>query len=355
MIGPERGVETFLDLNDDILLMICRLADRYDHQCRTKREARPSHHPRSMLVSLCSVCRQLRDVGTPILHSKAAILNTKRDSAGRPCPVNIAQILRSIEETAHFRNYCKSLRVDINCEQSSNLSDTLAGTVSRLPKLRQLELSVSVPMREHIHGAFGYGNISLVRIEKLSVNTEFARNMVIHDALQTLQVLDHSPNSLKTANAIQTLLRRPFGNIRTLNVQAWWSPELVNQLLASLPQLTTLGTVSQYPVMTLLPLMSGFSTLKMLATAGLHDLRTRYDPPDCGNAYFGPEGKELERRLAKVKAEVLQELSKQAFQSCRKLETLWVRGDGKVVCERVDGEAAQNIRWVDVAMPDLFD
>lgn len=73
-----------------------------------------------------------------------------------------------------------------------------------------------------------------------------------------------------------------------------------------------------------LPILSKFSNLEVLTLAAAHELNVGFYPPDCGNAYLGPNGQARLQRDRTECRKAEERVALMAFKSCTRLNVLWI-------------------------------
>jgi hypothetical protein len=85
--------------------------------------------------------------------------------------------------------------------------------------------------------------------------------------------------------------------------------------------------------------------MEELILPGAYTLNIGFDPPGCGNAYMGPEGKRLAKRVAEEGRMAEESVAISVFRVCPQLKKLWVgdRSCGEV--SRDDQGNVTEIKW----------
>ena len=107
----------------------------------------------------------------------------------------------------------------------------------------------------------------------------------------------------------------------------WWSPEMLEAVLEAMPGIPLLAlTGSSYRtgITALLPILGKFTNLQTLTTASAGDLSVGFAPPECGNAYFGPNGNAIRRRVEAAESRANEKVARMVFTACPNLGTLWI-------------------------------
>ncbi len=95
----------------------------------------------------------------------------------------------------------------------------------------------------------------------------------------------------------------------------------------------------------LIPILSQFKKLKTLGLVGASSLDVGFNPPWCGNAYMGPGGAELLRRVQEEMEEANKCVADMVFGACFNLDVMVLGGSAKAVVTRDHGGQIQDIRW----------
>ena len=74
----------------------------------------------------------------------------------------------------------------------------------------------------------------------------------------------------------------------------------------------------------LLPVLAKFEKLEKLAVADAHALGVGFDPPECGNVYFGPGGDEYLRQVQEEAWVATKRVGEMVREGLEGLRVLWV-------------------------------
>ena len=120
---------------------------------------------------------------------------------------------------------------------------------------------------------------------------------------------------------------RPASHIRSLEVEEHWSTELIEATAQKLPYLRhlgILGLVQYFRLKEFLPALGRLKRLRSLRLPMASELDIGFCPPDCGNAYMGPDGDEVERQVQREEKRAELRASLMVFEVCPELELVWV-------------------------------
>jgi hypothetical protein len=70
-----------------------------------------------------------------------------------------------------------------------------------------------------------------------------------------------------------------------------------------------------------------------------------FDPPRCGNAYMGPGGDELRKRVHEQRERADELVSRSVFQACASLKKLWIDDHRRAEVSRDDQGIITDIVW----------
>jgi hypothetical protein len=130
--------------------------------------------------------------------------------------------------------------------------------------------------------------------------------------------------------------------LRHFEMSERWSTELVERILAAMPDIHSLvltGSLNRSPaghLEVLLPVLGRFTKLRTLSLPAVRSLRLGYHPPSCGNVYMGPNGAQVRERVKQKRLQAEQKASGMVFTECPQLEVLWLGDTRKSTPTRDD-------------------
>ncbi|KAJ6532682.1 hypothetical protein DFH09DRAFT_1181951 [Mycena vulgaris] len=256
---------------------------------------------------------------------------------------NALHRLREIQACPAALWTCESLKVDIYRHGGSEWDDTwepatppaelpglFADVLSQMPKLKKLDwvrpsdsgkynFQVGTTVSQFVKG-FAERNLTLPAVEHLLLGPGCESFVTMCPNLTTLETggglaWPHWDSWSNETDPYTALVRAAAGvkNISafTMSTQSW-RPELLEVVLESMPHITTLkihGALDgrqRYSIeeedaeklKTLLPIITRFSRLQHLDLPPVYELGVGFDGGAwCGNAYFGPSGREYARSV----------------------------------------------------------
>ncbi|KAK0494144.1 hypothetical protein EDD18DRAFT_1356092 [Armillaria luteobubalina] len=131
-------------------------------------------------------------------------------------------------------------------------------------------------------------------------------------------------------------------------MKEWWSVDLLTAVYDAMPSVETL-TLDGGPVTdgleALIPILSQFRVLKTLELVDVSSLNVGFNPPWCGNAYMGPGGAELLRRVQEQGEAANRRVTDMVFGACANLDVMILGHRSKAVVTRGRGGQIEDIRW----------
>lgn len=129
-------------------------------------------------------------------------------------------------------------------------------------------------------------------------------------------------------------------SLQHFELVGWLTNELLETVCETMPSIQSLafpGGFSDGGIEILLPALDCFKNLKTLVLADASRLDVGFDPPWCGNAYMGPGGEQLARKMDEEERQAADKVAQRVFGSVPTLEELWVgdrlRATKKENCE----------------------
>ena len=114
--------------------------------------------------------------------------------------------------------------------------------------------------------------------------------------------------------------------LESLNITARWEVDLVAAIHESVPGLRrlTLGAGSyKKGIEPLIPMLSRLTELEYLALGNTPTLGIGFNPPGCGNAYHGPNGKLFRQKLRLQRDLAERNAATMVTTACPRLKDLW--------------------------------
>ncbi|KAJ7733526.1 hypothetical protein B0H16DRAFT_1579647 [Mycena metata] len=281
----------------------------------------------------------------PIPKDLFSSLNVDNNRAGisRLGWNNALHRLREIQSCPAALRTCESLTVDIFRHGGSEWDDKwepatppaelpglFADVLSQMQKLKKLDwvrpsdsgknsFQVGTTVAPFAEG-FAKRNLTLPAVEHLLLGPGCESFVTMCPNLTTLETAGGLAwprwgSWSNETDPYMALVRAAAGvnNISSFTMSTLsWRPELLEAVLESMPHIATLkihGALDGHhpysieedaeKLKTLLPLITRFSHLQHLSLPPVHELDVGFDGGAwCGNAYFGPEGREYARSVA---------------------------------------------------------
>ncbi|KAL8850393.1 MAG: hypothetical protein Q9221_004625 [Calogaya cf. arnoldii] len=141
-------------------------------------------------------------------------------------------------------------------------------------------------------------------------------------------------------------------HLRHFEMYDRWSDARVKAVYQSMTGIESLampGAHQQDSVETLLPILSRFRDLRTLALANAWDLGVGFNPPICGNVYFGPDGQRVREAVKRERVEAEKRVAQMAFTMLPKLEELWIGDSSRATVVRTDFD--NELSWMETPRP----
>lgn len=362
------GQQVSLDrLSDDALLEVC------SHVSNFKEKVKDTYGSKfwqtlgweggkeiSALQSLSMTNTHLHNLTKPTLFSKVKI---EGDWSKGFRALKVLDNCPAILDNVKSFSFQIFTGFEVGPKPPENMANMLATILMRMPKLKRLIISLPEYHTEAFAAPFMDRNVSLDTVKVVGVGA-FCDFVIGHcPDVQTVSTIDwtflHSKRrydddleSDDDRRPHASLLIKAAGeakNVSHFELIQSWSGKQVQQVLHHLPELQTLGmpggnyedTPDSY-----LHIIGQFTSLRTLILADAASLNVGFDPPWCGNAYMGPGGAELAKRVEEEGLEAEKLVAKQVFEASKYLQTVWI-GDHSEANARRDGNGEViEIDWV---------
>ncbi|KAK3691109.1 hypothetical protein LTR37_018861 [Vermiconidia calcicola] len=280
-VGPKQ----FLDLNDDVLYQICLAADQDENTFWYAPTSRD-------VVALCSTCKRIREIGTPLVFGKTFELDVLAPTGGYYCTKDLVRAL----------------------------------SLCALPYLKRL---VTTPGLEGLISRFN----SVVHLE---IKGEFNRQ------IRTSQSLHQLANQGKL-RGLSHLRLTPLEPMTTR--ERGWSPKVLEDLSTGTPQLRSLGVIGGHAL--------GYSFESLLRAPDLFPCLEELTVDTLTHLGLCEMGQDCDLSLNPCKPprwfcqyhirDAIRYASRVAFTALPQLEVLNFSNEERTMCIREDDGSIANI------------
>lgn len=273
-------------LNDDVVYLICLAAARAGRS--VTHETQDDVKPSPILLSLCSTCKRVREIGAPLIFRKATLTDCKTNLVRLP---SIDPWLTCMERSKSFQRHMKFLNVELFSILEQDAS-RLATILKHTTNLRSLKL-VTPQARETTQERFipVLKTCNLPKLEALVLSAGLEALVPRFDNITSLEVRGEDRYASVSTEAVEQYATEDnLPRLQHLNLfgPIQWSPAFLVALSTNLPQLQGLGTLRGgkpgYSFEALLRIPDLFPQLRELTIAPLNELGLRHFAPNCGTA-----------------------------------------------------------------------
>ena len=283
---------------------------------------------RKSIKMLSSVNRHMRLVLQPIVFRSISIDVRSWHIALQALKlVESSQVIGECMRSFHLRIYDYA-RGSFECVDG--IPEAFASVLNRTPKLDKL--SVAVPDYE--------SRSYEVALHSAEVYLPSVRSLVLSPELPWM--LDFCPGTNKVSTCKDWPMRRTRPDqhsldfvqalarargVQTFEMEENWNADLVQRVHAAMPDLECLaiqGWNQYFQLRDLLKPLKCFQVLKTLYLPMASELGIGFHPPDCGNAYMGPNGDEVTKRVEEEQRQAEHRALAMICTACPQLEVLWV-------------------------------
>lgn len=350
---------SLLQLPDELILEVCNAVYQSgcSNWCRVSGSCKRQPEKRQSLLNLSSTNKRMRNITAPIVLTNINLGHI--DLWWRS-----SRALWTAQYSEHAKHCARALSLNMQCESSKigcpprNFAPRLVKLMAKLEYLTKFTLVVPSKASVGLQKAFTKPNeVELPTIKKLVLGSHVSW-IVSHcphvEAISTWSYNWLYGNGDGTWPHDEPLkLIEAAGKAKTLThfeMHEHWSVDLITHVTKHIPRLRILGMLGpRYAddFEALLPRLMRFNELETLMLAEPHYLRVGYDPPGCGNCYFGPEGRRFRRQMEEARVQALDYVGVKVFLWLPRLKELWTGdcdravvkegaiGDGNPVWERV--------------------
>ena len=250
----------------------------------------------------------------------------------------------------------RTFKFDIFISEDSNppvqLPSALADTFARLPNLEKLVLRIPDRHIDVFEKKLIDARFPNVRTLVVGPFCEFAVRLCPNLTTLSSNGWAWSMTERRSENVSHTerliMAAASAEKLVNLNIDQQLEPEQLAYVFDRMPQLTHLGTIGggfRGSFWAKLPTLSRFERLTHLYLCEASSLGVGFDGgPRCGNAYMGPKGAELLRRVQAQRHEAEAKVADAVVPKLRSLEELWIGDHTEVqVLRNGDGTVNQTI------------
>jgi hypothetical protein len=245
---------------------------------------------------------------------------------------NLERIERCKAIQHHIRRFYLKIYLphDDEMKRIPELPERFVGIFRRAPKLEKLSISVPDKEVESYQLAIQKPDTDLSSVRTLAFGKGFEWLVELCPQVTTISTCDDWPTrGIRPAQPSYDLVRIASlaTKLRVLEIKEYWSAELIEHIATLIPNLQGLGLLGMlqyFKLGDLLTPLSRFRDLKTLSIPMASELGIGFNPPDCGNAYIGPDGEGLARQVEEDERQAEERASRMIFSVCPRLEVLWI-------------------------------
>lgn len=339
-----------LDLNDDVLYLICVEMD-LEYRLASQK-ATPNALPPRPLLDLGSTCKRLHDIAAPLLYRKLIHKEMRRLQ-----PRDTSSFAAGARASCLYKKYVQSIAVDKNAISEIEEVESLLALLREVEKLRVLSLTADHG-REHIAPAFRCW--SFPKIDTLTISAATEDMLPSFPTLRALRI--DPPNHYEDTipclpfisnhpHLLRNLCHLELGPKRLL-----WTAHVMQTLTRNLPSLTHLGTIhadgssgtndEDWTFKDCASSLADLAHLRSIASAsipflGVQEVVDELEE-DCEDRFadillLSPCDAHREAAVLKV--------ADLAFAACKTLLEVRIQRYGIVSCSRGDGGSVEGVRF----------
>ncbi|KAF5355545.1 hypothetical protein D9758_006428 [Tetrapyrgos nigripes] len=352
MTSPESSILNYLD--DDVLGVICEhLQFKLISPVDTSSGRRTCPKlvegvQKSPLDSLSRTCKRLR------VHSLPYVFNQFTLHCYGNSPWDLA-MLKLQDWNPDYSSYVQEihLRIELGYKEdpeafAEELPDTLAKVLSKIAtsssRLHKFSCIINEDRAHLFHDAFTRHNLTFSTVKQLIVgpyneyavklcpNTDYVsvNDWVWGQSKKAGSSQEHSFNLIKETGTL------PY--LKVFIIMEWLSEKLLQALHDAVPHIQTLviPTSIGMDFEKFIMHLSRFRHIEILSIPSVSQLGLGFTPPICGNAYRGPNGGKVRKRVAEEAQAVRERAATEIFDKCPWLKELWFEGYVKVTQKDYD-------------------
>lgn len=349
---------SLLQLPDELILEI--LSAVHPPGCpsswRNRRKCSGCSISRHELVNVSMTNKRMRNICAPFIFTHVGI---GRRSYGW---WRASRSLKAAELSFHGKQYATSLTINVSPgyrkfkHPSESFPRRCALALSRYDRVRQLHLVVPYYTAAAFKTGFRKSNLEFPNVRTLILGSRL--EWLIHmcpnvEVISTVgpRWLDDDTDGRWSWQLLYNLIQTAgfVPNLRHFEMRADWNTDLVGTVLQCMPEIESLAMPGgQYydEINALLSILGQFRNLKVLALAEPEKLGVGYDPPGCGNAYFGPGGNAMREQVLQQRRAAVMYVGKMVIEKMRSLNELWV-GISDRATFSTNASGRREIEWSD--------
>jgi len=340
-------------LDDDVLGLICAaLGVSQNHKTKNSQAEKPKPH----LDALSLTCKRLRGHCLPYLFHTFNLYCYENNPWDRALEKLNAW-------NTNFSPFVREILVHLELGYmedpepfSDALPDVLAQTLSEIstssPRLDKITVIINED-RAHLFERSFLKHVVLFPTVRRVVVSPYNDYLVSHcPNAEIVSVNDwvwlHSQKAATTREHSFNLMKRvaTLKGLKCFVMKEWWTEELLEALHEAIPNIKTLIIPCSIAMSfeTYVSCMSRFRHVEVLSIPSSADLRVGFSPPRCGNAYMGPGGDEVRKRVDEQRKQAEEHVASTLFQRIPSLKELWFDIYTKATMEENSSELGKRKR-----------
>ena len=261
-----------------------------------------------------------------------------------------ARALNAMERSTDAHMYAKAFKIEVYNDDGKGprppklLATGLATTLQAFQQLSMLILVIPEHHTEPFRKAFEDRAVTLASVRTLVLGAHMEWVISICSNVEMISTSGmqwlHSnvDGDFKHRHSFDLIRAAGLARkLRHFEMHDWWQRRHVWAIRRSMPKIESLampGGRYMGGVAELMPILGHFEQLRTLALANAADLDVGFEPPGCGNVYFGPGGEEYRNRVAEAGRQAENRVAEMAFAKIPGLAELWVGDCAKAAVKR---------------------
>ncbi|KAI0095069.1 hypothetical protein BDY19DRAFT_64134 [Irpex rosettiformis] len=295
-------------LNDDVLDLVC--AGLCDLATADKQQRRGRREDKASLIPLSTTCKRFRTFCIPYIFQTFKLEYYAAD------PITLKLAFKADE----------TLFTDALPDALASVLSTLTSLNSRLERFT---LTIEPKRVDLFVAALVKRNVVFTSVRRLNIGhcADQVLDLFPNTVALGIHGLPYRQTDVRGWNTglIEALPRLPKLQSFYLD-QTSYEDEIIDALLKAIPNIKTLvlpcGIWSHFE--TFVSKLARFREVEVLGIADSSQLNVGFCPPRCGNAYMGPGGAELARRVRQQCDEANERVASTVFSQFLQLTELWL-------------------------------